>query len=83
VTAKQFVSILSETKKTDVFSIFLQSLPQETDRIKAKDGGMSLVRSYAGYTDDVVFALLVNQCLDPKLSKKMKSFLPQLHRSPT
>jgi D-alanyl-D-alanine carboxypeptidase/D-alanyl-D-alanine-endopeptidase (penicillin-binding protein 4) len=78
VTAKQFVSILTEMKKTDVFPVFMQSLPQETDRIKAKDGGMSLVRSYVGYADDVVFALLVNQCLDPKLSKKLKSFLSEL-----
>ena len=80
VTAKQFVAILSETKKTDVFPVFLKSLPEEADRVQAKSGGMSLVRSYVGYADDVVFALLVNQCLDPKLSKKMKSFLPQLHR---
>jgi hypothetical protein len=68
VTAQQFVSILSQVKNTDVFSVFMQSLPQ----------GMSLVRGYVGYADDVVFALLVNQCLDPKLSKKMKDLVSEL-----
>ncbi len=75
VTTKQFVSILLEIKKSDLFPIFMQSLPQENDHTKAKDGRMSLVRGYVGYADEVAFALLVNQCLDPKLTKKMKQFL--------
>lgn len=75
VTAKQFVSILLEIKKSDFFPVFMQSLPQENDHTKAKDGRMSLVRGYVGYTDEVAFALLVNQCLDPKLTKKLKLFL--------
>ncbi|HEY5234818.1 MAG TPA: D-alanyl-D-alanine carboxypeptidase/D-alanyl-D-alanine-endopeptidase [Rhabdochlamydiaceae bacterium] len=78
MTSKQFVSILSQVKNTDVFPIFMQSLPQVSDHVKAKDGSMSLVRGYVGYADDVVFATLVNQCLDPKLSKKMKDFVSEL-----
>jgi D-alanyl-D-alanine carboxypeptidase/D-alanyl-D-alanine-endopeptidase (penicillin-binding protein 4) len=78
VTAKQFVSILTEMKKTDVFPVFMQSLPQEAGHVKAKGGAMSLVRGYVGYADDVVFAVLVNQCLDPKLTKKLKSFLSEV-----
>jgi hypothetical protein len=46
--------------------------------IKTKDGYMSLVRGYVGYADDVVFAALVNQCQDPQMTKKMKSFLSDL-----
>jgi D-alanyl-D-alanine carboxypeptidase/D-alanyl-D-alanine-endopeptidase (penicillin-binding protein 4) len=75
VTAKQFVSILLEIKKSDLFPLFMQSLPQVNGHIQAKDGGMSLVRGYVGYADEVAFALLVNQCLDPKLNQKMKLFL--------
>lgn len=82
VTAKQFVAILSQVQKTDVFPIFLQSLPEVADHVKAKDGGMSLVRCYVGYADDVVFATLVNQCLDPDLRKKMKDFVSELRVCP-
>jgi D-alanyl-D-alanine carboxypeptidase/D-alanyl-D-alanine-endopeptidase (penicillin-binding protein 4) len=78
VTAKQFVAILSQVEKTDVFPIFMQSLPQVGEHVKAKDGGMSLVRCYVGYADDVVFATLVNQCLDPNLRKKMSDFISEL-----
>ena len=78
VTAKQFVSILSQVKKSDVFPVFLRSLRDEADHVKAKDGGMSLVRGYVGYADDVVFAIFVNQCLDPKMSKKMQALLSGL-----
>jgi D-alanyl-D-alanine carboxypeptidase/D-alanyl-D-alanine-endopeptidase (penicillin-binding protein 4) len=77
VTAKQFVSILSQIKETVSFPDFMQSLPEESEHVKAKSGGMSLVKGYVGYADDVVFAILVNQCLDPELSKKMKSFLSE------
>ncbi len=78
VTAKQFVSILSQVKKSDVFPVLLRSLPEEAAHVKAKSGYMSLVRGYVGYADDVVFAIFVNQCLDPKASKKMQSLLSGL-----
>ncbi len=75
VTAQQFVSILTQIKNSDFFPVFLESLPQENEQIKAKSGSMSLVRGYVGYADEVIFAVLVNQCLDPKLTKKVKAFL--------
>ncbi len=78
MTAKQFVSILSQVKKTEVFPLFMQSLVQVADHVKAKDGFMSHVRGYVGYSDDVIFATLVNQCLDPKMSKKMKEFISEI-----
>ncbi|HUD01595.1 MAG TPA: hypothetical protein VMR37_04665, partial [Rhabdochlamydiaceae bacterium] len=64
------------------FPVFMQSLPQEAGHVKAKGGAMSLVRGYVGYADDVVFAVLVNQCLDPKLNKKVKSFLSEVTVQP-
>ncbi len=78
VTAKQFVAILSQIKKTELFPVYMQSLVQEANHVKAKSGSMSLVRGYVGYAEDVVFATLVNQSLDPKLSKKLKSLLTGL-----
>jgi D-alanyl-D-alanine carboxypeptidase/D-alanyl-D-alanine-endopeptidase (penicillin-binding protein 4) len=78
VTAKQFVAILSQVQKTEIFPLFMESLPEVANHVKAKDGGMSLVRCYVGYADDVVFATLVNQCLDPNLRSKMKDFISEL-----
>lgn len=75
VTARQMVSILMEMKKSESFSLFFESLPQVNDNVKAKDGAMSLVRGYVGYTGDVAFAILVNQCLDPQMNQKIKRFL--------
>ncbi|MBS0648160.1 MAG: D-alanyl-D-alanine carboxypeptidase/D-alanyl-D-alanine-endopeptidase [Verrucomicrobia bacterium] len=75
VTARQMVSILSEMKKSDLFPLFFESLPQVNNHVKAKDGAMSLVRGYVGYRGDVAFAILVNQCLDPQKNQKIKRFL--------
>lgn len=78
VTAKQFVEILSQIKKTELFPIFMESLVKVTDHVKAKDGWMTLIRGYVGYADEVVFAMIVNQCLDPQLPKKMKALVSGL-----
>ncbi|HEX2580267.1 MAG TPA: D-alanyl-D-alanine carboxypeptidase/D-alanyl-D-alanine-endopeptidase [Rhabdochlamydiaceae bacterium] len=78
VTAKQFVALLSQIKTTEVFPIFMQSLVQVADHVKAKDGWMTLIRGYVGYADEVVFAMIVNQCLDPQLPKKMKALVSEL-----
>jgi D-alanyl-D-alanine carboxypeptidase/D-alanyl-D-alanine-endopeptidase (penicillin-binding protein 4) len=78
ITAKQLVSILLKMKKSELFPIFLKSLPEQNDRVRAKSGSMSLIKSYAGYTDKVAFAILVNQSLDPEVNKKINLFLSQL-----
>ena len=78
VTAHQFVSMLSQIKKTDVFPIFFDSLPQQTDRVRAKSGAQSLIRGYVGYADEMVFAILVNPCFDPQVSQKIKALLTEL-----
>lgn len=78
VTAQQFVAMLSQIKKTDVFPIFLDSLPQQTDRVRAKSGGQSFIRGYVGYADEMVFAILVNASFDPQVSQKIKALLTDL-----
>lgn len=60
VTAKQLVAILSKIKNSEFSNVFFQSLPQKSGQCKAKPGFMSLVRGYAGYQGDVVFAIIVN-----------------------
>lgn len=60
LTAKQLVGILSKVKSSKFGDIFIQSLPQKGDKCKAKSGFMSQVRGYAGYMDDIVFAVIVN-----------------------
>ena len=79
ITAKQLVSILLNMKKSDLFPVFFQSLPQKTEAIRAKDGYMSQVRCYAGYSGNIAFAILVNQCLDQKkLNEKIDRFFSHL-----
>jgi D-alanyl-D-alanine carboxypeptidase/D-alanyl-D-alanine-endopeptidase (penicillin-binding protein 4) len=75
VTAQQFVSMLQVMKKSQFFSDFMNSLPKENEHVRSKHGSMSLVKGYVGYSDDVAFAILVNQCLDPEAQKKIKQFL--------
>jgi len=78
VTAKQFVAILSQIKKTEAFPNFMESLVQVAGHVKAKDGWMTQIRGYVGYANELVFAMIVNQCLDPQLPKKMKALVAEL-----
>jgi D-alanyl-D-alanine carboxypeptidase len=79
VTAKQFVCILQQMKKSDLFPIFFESLPQQVNIIKAKSGSMSLINGYVGYSGNIAFAILVNQCMDQKqMHEKIKSILNNL-----
>lgn len=67
VTTKQLVEILLMMKKSPLFPIFFDSLPQKDHLIRAKSGSLSLVKGYAGYTGNVVFAILINHCLDHQM----------------
>jgi serine-type D-Ala-D-Ala carboxypeptidase/endopeptidase (penicillin-binding protein 4) len=79
ITPKQLVAILLHMKKSEHFPQFLKSLPKVKRGIPGKDGAMSLVRGYAGYAGDVVFAILINQCLDGKqMNEKIDRFLLEL-----
>jgi D-alanyl-D-alanine carboxypeptidase/D-alanyl-D-alanine-endopeptidase (penicillin-binding protein 4) len=80
VTTKQLVEILLKMKKSDFFPVFLESLPQREGLMRAKDGYMSLIHGFAGYTGNIAFAILVNQCADNHLMKeKVKGVLSHLN----
>jgi len=81
VTAKQLVSMLLKMKKSEHFPIFLESLPQKSEQIRAKSGSHSLLRGYTGYAGDIAFAILVNGCTDSKLmNEKIDLFLKDMDR---
>jgi D-alanyl-D-alanine carboxypeptidase/D-alanyl-D-alanine-endopeptidase (penicillin-binding protein 4) len=81
ITTKQLVSLLLQMKKSDHFSLFLGSLPEQEGSIKAKSGSMSSIKGYVGYSGDVAFAILVNNCIDyAAMNKKIKLFLSHLCR---
>ena len=80
VTAKQMVSVLVAMKKSEQFPAFLNSLPQLKKHTYAKSGSMSLIRCFIGYSGDIAFAILVNQCLDPALRQKLEQFISDLDR---
>jgi D-alanyl-D-alanine carboxypeptidase/D-alanyl-D-alanine-endopeptidase (penicillin-binding protein 4) len=61
ITAATLVQILVKMKASPHFPIFLASLPQTQGEIRAKSGSMSQIKGYAGYTENVVFAILANQ----------------------
>lgn len=79
ITTRQLVEILLNVKKSSFFPIFLKSLPQKNEFIKAKSGSMSLIQGYVGYTDKIAFAILVNQCLnDQAMKEKINTFLTDI-----
>lgn len=79
ITTRQLVEILLKMKKSNLFPIFLESLPQKESYIKAKSGSMSLIKGYVGYTDKIAFAVIVNQCLnDQAVQEKMNALLSEI-----
>ena len=77
LTTKQLVEILLKVKESELFPMFLESLP-EVYGCKVKSGSMSLIKGYAGFKGKIVFAVLVNQALDPKTEKKLELLLTDL-----
>jgi D-alanyl-D-alanine carboxypeptidase/D-alanyl-D-alanine-endopeptidase (penicillin-binding protein 4) len=79
VTTKQLVGILVKMKKSNLFPIYYESLPQEEGFMKVKSGSMSLVKGYTGYTGKFAFAILVNQYTNQlKMVEKVDAFLLNL-----
>jgi D-alanyl-D-alanine carboxypeptidase/D-alanyl-D-alanine-endopeptidase (penicillin-binding protein 4) len=79
ITSAQLVAILLKIKMFDSFPVFFASLPQRHASIRAKSGSMSLAKSYAGYTGNIAFAVIVNQCLDNQLmNTELNDFLSNL-----
>ena len=71
ITTQQLVTLLVLMKKSEFFPLFLESLPERGEMISAKSGTMSGIKAYAGYANDVAFAIIINQCLD-RVSVKEK-----------
>ena len=81
ITTKQLVAILSEMKKSEFFPVFFESLPQKEGGMRAKSGNQSFILGYAGYTGDITFAILINQCPSRSLMKKKANLvLSELNR---
>lgn len=81
ITTKQLVQILLKMKKSIFFPIFFESLPQKDDSTRAKSGTMSLVKGYAGYKDNIAFAILINQCSNQSMmNEKINNFLLYLNQ---
>jgi D-alanyl-D-alanine carboxypeptidase/D-alanyl-D-alanine-endopeptidase (penicillin-binding protein 4) len=64
LTAKQLVELLISMKKSEFFPQFFESLSSPREGIRGKSGSMTLIRSYAGYSNDIAFAILINQCTE-------------------
>jgi serine-type D-Ala-D-Ala carboxypeptidase/endopeptidase (penicillin-binding protein 4) len=81
ITTEQLVSLLKVMKKSEYFPIFFDSLPEQKDSIRAKSGTASLIKGYAGYSNDIAFAILINQCMDPQsVKEKVDSFLSNISK---
>lgn len=79
VTTQGLVAVLQKMQESKLFPLFLASLPDVEDGIKAKRGSASLILGYAGYVDGEPFALLINQCPDSLAAKKAaQTFLKAL-----
>ncbi len=70
ITAQQLVAILIQMKNSKLFPVFFESLPEERKGIRAKSGSMSLIKGYVGYSNDIAFAILINQCTNSKFIKE-------------
>jgi len=80
VTTKQFVGMLLKIKKSDFFPIFLESLPQK-DFARTKNGSMSLLKGFVGYSGDIAFAILINQCPSHQImNEKINAFFSDLKK---
>lgn len=78
ITPKQLVEILLRVKKSDLFPLFLESLPEKSST-RAKSGSMALIKAYAGYAGDTVFAIIVNHCSDrQRMHATLDDFLSYL-----
>ncbi len=75
VTAKQFVAILFKMKQSELFPVFLRSLPEQSNRCRAKSGNMTRVHGSVGFSEDLIFAILINQSNDPNIKEKIQNLL--------
>lgn len=78
ITTKQLVEMLLVMKKSKVFPLFFDSLTKKQG-CRVKSGSMSFIRGYAGYSGNVVFAVIVNQFPNhQQMDEKLDSLLSRL-----
>lgn len=70
MTTKQMAQILSEAKKSDAFSHFKASLTKRGAAL-GKSGSMSQIRCFAGYVDEIAFAIFINHSTDTKAANRL------------
>jgi len=81
ITATQLVEMLLKMKSSPYYSVFFESLPQCQAPIRAKSGSMSMAKGYAGYSGEIAFAIIVNQCSNRQLmNEKINTFLISLNK---
>lgn len=70
LTAEQLVKLLITMKNSEFFPLFFESLSSPREGIRGKSGRMTLVSNYAGYSKDIAFAILINQCTDSQRARE-------------
>ncbi len=81
ITTRQLVEILLRVEKSNLFPIFFESLPKKKCTMRAKSGSMFLIKGYAGYTDNIAFAVLINQCTNYQaIQEKIDSLFLQINK---
>ncbi len=81
VTARQFVDILLKMKQSPFFSIFLESLPKKEGSVRAKSGFMTFNKGCVGYTEDAVFAIIINNCTNQQaMNDKINDLLSEIQK---
>lgn len=71
MTTKQLVEILCKVKKSDTFPDFNASL-NERGAARGKSGSMCQIRCFAGFIDEVAFAIFINNfCSDAKVANRL------------
>lgn len=57
-------------KNSEFFPLFFESLSSPKRGDCGKSGRMTLVSNYAGYSKDIAFAILINQCTDSQRARE-------------
>lgn len=79
-TAKMLVAVLTKMKQSPHFAPYWESLPSApTGEGRAKSGSVTGSKAYAGYVNDVAYAILINNSFNLEARKKaIESFVTQL-----
>lgn len=70
VSTKQLASLLVAMRESQHFPTFFSSLSEKEAGIRGKSGSMTLSRGYAGYCNEIAFAILINNCSDSSSAQK-------------